>query len=966
MGKNSQTARPTRVTFYDILARPLASEQSAFGAKTVRTHRVYDSLGRVSAESRPYFKTDTLKPVTSFYYDTYGRLGSVAKPDGGAISYAYGGLAETESKTTKSGGAEVTTIRYRDVLGRINRVDQALASNTWLTQRYSYDPLGVLKTSTDPNGNQIALVIDDWGRKTKQTDPDLGVWQYSYNAFGEMLTQIDAKTKTTSFEYDALGRLTKRTEPTLTSNWVYDTAANGIDKLASVTADNGTSRSLAYDAPGRVTQISTKLASSVNLKRAYDSSSGLLISEEYPNAFKLRYEYDSIGNLQRVRQWNDTAANGALYWEATAYAPTGKVSSFKLGNGITTTRAISASTGLFDSINSTNAAAKAIQAFGYKYDYVGNLLERTDTSWQSELATPAALNFKETFAYDRLNRLDTAQVAGGLLRDYDYDSLGNLTKKTDFSNKLVYGNTRPHAVSKVYSPGFESDPNKAWSYSYDANGNVSDELYGVLATRHIDYDSANYVTAVTRYKADGATVQAQQGFLYDADRMRVKETLSSNGSNKTTYVLRPETHAGGHYECDYAASACTEQRVYLQANGELFAMATQAGSNAATMQYFHTDHLGSVALVTDAAGAVAERMAFDPFGARRLLNGGADFTLKGQKTRRGYTGHDQLDELGLVHMNGRIYHPAIGRFVSPDPNVFHPDDSQDFNRYAYVHNNPLAATDPSGFAMFGLDDGALDGVFQPGLNFSFNFPSQNWSLTSEERKIERYFQNACPTSNCGGGSGPVSQQATGSSSVDAAKSQKQSNASVTAENNLGGLQQLMRWRSSESTVAPGRKMGEIEDAQTASRSFALGFVPGPGVVEGIEEFQNGKYLLGIGMIASELPGLKQLKAAKGAANVEQYALRAGESGFYPVMTRGSKEATDLKWLEKGDVWKFGTTKNPSTRYSQSYLDNIGEYGVYYSTEFKGTLQEALKLESMKIRNYIFQTGELPAGNKMIK
>lgn len=64
--------------------------------------------------------------------------------------------------------------------------------------------------------------------------------------------------------------------------------------------------------------------------------------------------------------------------------------------------------------------------------------------------------------------------------------------------------------------------------------------------------------------------------------------------------------------------------------------------------------------------------------------------------------------------------------------------------------------------------------------------------------------------------------------------------------------------------------------------------------------------------------------------------------------------------------KFGTTKNPATRYSQCYLDSIGEYGVSYVKEFGGTHSEALALEAMKIKNFLWQTGKLPPGNKMIK
>jgi len=66
-------------------------------------------------------------------------------------------------------------------------------------------------------------------------------------------------------------------------------------------------------------------------------------------------------------------------------------------------------------------------------------------------------------------------------------------------------------------------------------------------------------------------------------------------------------------------------------------------------------------------------------------------------TPRGFTGHEHVDTAGIVHMNGRIYDPELGRFLQADPFV---EDSTTLNRYTYVHNNPLAYTDPSGY--FGI------------------------------------------------------------------------------------------------------------------------------------------------------------------------------------------------------------------------------------------------------------------------
>ena len=117
------------------------------------------------------------------------------------------------------------------------------------------------------------------------------------------------------------------------------------------------------------------------------------------------------------------------------------------------------------------------------------------------------------------------------------------------------------------------------------------------------------------------------------------------------------------------------------------------------MRYFHHDSLGSVTAITNDAGAVIERLAYEPFGKRRFPNGTADpnNTLIGVTTERSFTDHEYLDELGLIHMNGRVYDPLLGRFMTADPSVPNPLNLQSFNRYSYALNNPLRIIDPSGF-----------------------------------------------------------------------------------------------------------------------------------------------------------------------------------------------------------------------------------------------------------------------------
>ena len=114
------------------------------------------------------------------------------------------------------------------------------------------------------------------------------------------------------------------------------------------------------------------------------------------------------------------------------------------------------------------------------------------------------------------------------------------------------------------------------------------------------------------------------------------------------------------------------------------------------------NNLGSVTDITDENGNITQHFSYAPFGKQKLTKGKAVYP---PVTNKGFTGHETIEVANLIHMDGRIYDPVIGRFLSADPYVQDPSNSQCLNRYSYCINNPLAYVDPSGFGFFiFLDD----------------------------------------------------------------------------------------------------------------------------------------------------------------------------------------------------------------------------------------------------------------------
>jgi RHS repeat-associated protein len=238
------------------------------------------------------------------------------------------------------------------------------------------------------------------------------------------------------------------------------------------------------------------------------------------------------------------------------------------------------------------------------------------------------------------------------------------------------GLARPHGVLSI-----DGDLITA-TFSYDANGNQTGAT-GIGRT--VVYNASNRPASITQ---GSVTLN----FADDVDHQRYKQTVMQGSSVTTTRYLDA---FGVHTEL--VVSATTQWNEYLMVGGSMVGVRFLQGTSV-TLRYFHQDHLGSIAVLTDQNGAVVERDAYDPWGKRRFTNGADDPSDSiSSQTIRGFTSQEMLASVGLVHLNGRVYDPFIGRMMSADPIVGDPLSGQSWNRYSYVWNNPLAYTDPTGF-----------------------------------------------------------------------------------------------------------------------------------------------------------------------------------------------------------------------------------------------------------------------------
>jgi RHS repeat-associated protein len=661
-------------------------------------------------------------PVTASASGT--TITMTAKTVGTATDYTVTGSSTksfTASSTTLSGGtnpgglfAPYVTYYSYDALGNLTQVNQlGDSSQAARVRMFTYDSYSRILTANNPESGQISYGYDNNGNTLQRTSP--------------APNQTGTATQTVSYCYDQLNRITGKAysaqicqnghlpSGTAVVSYFYDSGTDGIGHLTSVTDQAGTV-SYAYDALQRVsTEQRTIAGVSKNLSYTYNLDNSIH-TVTYPSGAVLNYSYSTAGRAGAAQDManniNYVSGPGGASTLAT-HTPDGSLTSYVNGfsttfNGISnelqynprlqlcrisvlTTGTLPAS--CTDTINTGN-----IFDLGYNF----NLGTANDGN------VSAITNYRDTsrsqsFTYDQLNRLISAQNAGTDCtkkalsnnlteywgNSYGYDAWGNLKQKTVTKCSAENLNVAASAINQLHTTS-------GADYTYDAAGNMTyDATLGVNYT----FDPENRINGAAGYS-----------YVYDSDGNRVEKTTGGSSPTGTIYWYMS---VGIVAESDLTGSLKSE---YVFFGGQRIA---RRGFPGGAVSYYFSDRLKSASVITDSAGNIKVDTDYYPWGGEvQFVNTDANHYK--------FTGKERDTETGLDYFGARYYGNWYGRFLTPDWSpgpaavpYAHLENPQTLNLYSYVDNNPINGIDSDGHAVeymvapgggWGLDTMMSDGT----------------------------------------------------------------------------------------------------------------------------------------------------------------------------------------------------------------------------------------------------------------
>ena len=674
----------------------------------------YDILGRKIKESEPFFEGQGVDQWNTIAYDdsVFPSKVTTTAFNGKQMETAVSGFTTTVKELNGYGRTESKTA---DALGNV-----VSSTDKGGTIAFAYNAAGE-QIKAQYGENIITTKYDSWGRKSEFNDPSNGLYKYEYDGFGQPKKTTSPKG-TKEYTYNNLGQLISKKELSTNDGGqaTNKTIAFSYDTKGRLTAKSGTlngklfSSNITYDPQGRVLSTSEN-SNNRNYSQkgiTYDNKGRVISYEkELQGGFTTKVTIENVysawnGELYQIKD----KVTGKILWELKETNAKGQVLKGKLGavdiNNTYDTY------GFLTNINHSSAVKSGILQLSYSFDAIKNELKSRTTGGD--------LNIVESFDYDDNNRLInwTNPVTGvkpSLNRNV-YDIKGRIMEN-DQVGMMKYENS-----AKIYQPtGMTLNADGVQNYNNDLiqsivfnENNDPVQINGEKARISFGYGQGSmrqsvYIDELRQSPIPGKPQFTWQSILnkfYNEDGdFEVIIDLISLKEKHILYI------GGSPYEANI---------IYVKNYDDI----------AGSYKFLHKDYIDSILAISDEVGNKLEQRHFDAWGNFTHLKMGnapviTDKALISKTSLlidRGYTSHEHFMNVGIIHMNGRLYDPLLRRFLNADENIQDPYNTQNYNKYGYVLNNPLMYNDPSGefaFAAFvPIILGALKGVIIGGLIYT--------------------------------------------------------------------------------------------------------------------------------------------------------------------------------------------------------------------------------------------------------
>lgn len=636
---------------------------------------IFDELGRKTKESEPF--TNIATQWNTINYDDYSRPIKATAFTGKIVETAYIGRTTTVTETNAYNRSKKQTA---DALGNIISSEDLGGIIS-----FKYNAAGE-NIESNYEGNIVKISYDVWGNKSRFEDPSNGVYEYYYTGYMGALSKVKSPKGEKTYEYNNKGQLIKQTEKTNVGNatdksiqFEYSDKGVLIRKYGS-SLGKSYSSGLTYDNYGRILSSYEDSNGKYFIKKGiiYDDkmrvtsyekslySSGILTKVSIEN------EYDAwSGDLYRVKE----KTTGKVLWELQEENAKGQIVTAKLGGTLINNLYTSGFLGSTSHTRSSDNSTVLFMSYGF------NLSKNELTSRYRG----GYFNITEQFEYDSQNRLInwTDPVTGVFTQN---------KKRNEYDNK-----GRIMQNDQVGTIKFENVTTK-----YRPTGMVLNTLgidnYDNELLQKISYNENNDPIFIDGMKGDVA-------FEYGLSNMRQMSTYGGNFEQRAHGKFTKYYSEDGSYEI-IINNQNGEEKHLIYVGGSPYesniVYLKNFGQSSGSFHFLHKDYLGSILAITDESGYAIEQRHYDAWGNfthLKIAGSNVDPNNVGNYSflvDRGYTSHEHFAEVGLIHMNGRLYDPLLRRFLNADENIQDPYNTQNYNKYGYVLNNPLMYNDPSG------------------------------------------------------------------------------------------------------------------------------------------------------------------------------------------------------------------------------------------------------------------------------